>query len=57
MINIIAIAIEGSNNDLPQVIRTHWIVLILLYLNIELQVIQQYSVMRFRTHNNAINHN
>lgn len=38
MINIITIAIGGSNNDLPQVIRTHWTVLILLYLNIELQV-------------------
>lgn len=38
MINNITIAIEGSNNDLPQVIRSHWIVLILLYLNIELQV-------------------
>lgn len=38
MINNITIAIGGSNNDLPQVIRTHWIVLILPYLNIELQV-------------------
>ena len=37
MINI-TIAIEGSNNDLPQVVRNHWIVLIWLYLNIELKV-------------------
>lgn len=38
MINNITIAIGGSNNDLSQVIRTHWIVLILLYLNIEVKV-------------------
>lgn len=38
MINNITIAIEVSNNDLPQVVRNHWIVLIWLYLNIELKV-------------------
>lgn len=35
MINNITIAFGGSYNELPQVIRTHWITLILLHLNIE----------------------
>ena len=38
MINNITAAIAGSNDDLPQVVKTQWIVLILLYLNIELKV-------------------